>query len=480
MKKIGTFAPRSSKQIRASKIGVGFECVERKMWDDTEELYRAAGELGVKHARVMTGWFRCEREKGIYDFEWLEKIVNKLLAQGIRPWFCVCYGNKLYCDSPADDAAGYPPLFSEEARTAWTRYATELATRFRGRVTHFEVWNEPNCSGFWKKGPDYGEYVDLVRITSTAIRACNPEAKIIGGASGMSISWWIGHHDIYEYIKRGICPLIDAFTFHRYHILPELNRPEDLRMLRAMFDENGGKHVELWQGESGCTSKSAETEAFANLPVNEEIQVKVALRSIMTDLKNGLDYTCYFTMSDYKYYYRNGLLPKPHFFGLVTFDDPPRRKPVYHGIQTLANLFDEDTVPCDTIKCQLDLLPFPPEQRFTFQEKLIQMQLATFRRKGYPLVAWWMPADLIPEIAGNPPYQPFNALFRIWTPGLNIRTPVLIDPISQEVFEPERFDDPWLKKRKCDLPPMDLSAIPVRDYPMILTDREAVREMIRE
>ena len=117
MKKIGTFAPRSSKQIRASKIGVGFECVERKMWDDTEELYRAAGELGVKHARVMTGWFRCEREKGVYDFEWLEKIVDKLLAQGIRPWFCVCYGNKLYCDSPADDAAGYPPLFSEEART---------------------------------------------------------------------------------------------------------------------------------------------------------------------------------------------------------------------------------------------------------------------------------------------------------------------------------------------------------------------------
>ena len=480
MKKTGMFLPRTASQIHASRIGVGFECVERKMWDDTEELYRAAGELGVKHARVMTGWFRGEREKGVYDFEWLERVVNKLLAQGIRPWFCVCYGNKLYCDSPADDAAGYPPLFSEEARTAWTRYATELATRFRGRVTHFEVWNEPNCSGFWKKGPDYGEYVDLVRITSTAIRACNPEATIIGGASGMSISWWIGHHDIYEYIKRGICPLIDAFTFHRYHILPELNRPEDLRMLRAMFDENGGKHVELWQGESGCTSKSAETEAFANLPVNEEIQVKVALRSIMTDLKNGLDYTCYFTMSDYKYYYRNGLLPKPHFFGLVTFDDPPRRKPVYHGIQTLANLFDEDTLPCDTIKCQLDLVPFPPEQRFTFQEKLIQMQLATFRRKGYPLVAWWMPADLIPEIAGNPPYQPFNALFRIWTPGQNIRSPVLIDPLTQEVFEPERFDDPWLKKRKCDLPPMDLSAIPVRDYPMILTDREAVREMIRE
>ena len=54
MKKIASFSPRTSNQIRSSKIGVGFECIERKMWDDTPELYRFAGETGVKHARVLT------------------------------------------------------------------------------------------------------------------------------------------------------------------------------------------------------------------------------------------------------------------------------------------------------------------------------------------------------------------------------------------------------------------------------------------
>ena len=44
MKKIASFSPRTSNQIRSSKIGVGFECIERKMWDDTPELYRFAGE----------------------------------------------------------------------------------------------------------------------------------------------------------------------------------------------------------------------------------------------------------------------------------------------------------------------------------------------------------------------------------------------------------------------------------------------------
>ena len=48
----------------------------------------------------------------------------------------------------------------------------------------------------------------------------------------------------------------------------------------------------------------------------------------------------------------------------------------------------------------------------------------------------------------------------------------------KEVFEPERFDDPWHKKLKRDLPSADFSGIPVRDYPMILTDLDAVSNML--
>ena len=398
MKKIGTFAPRASNQIHASKIGIGFECIERKMWDDTEELYRAAGELGVKHARVMTGWFRCEREKGVYDFEWLEKIVNKLLAQGIRPWFCVCYGNKLYCDSPADDAAGYPPLFSEEARNAWTRYATELATRFRGRVTHFEVWNEPNCSGFWKKGPDYGEYVDLVRITSNAIRACNPEAKIIGGASGMSIALWNGHLDVYEYIRKGICPLIDVFTFHRYHILPELHRPEDVRMLRAMFDENGGKHVELWQGECGFASWFPENHWLPPyVRESERNQAAWLLRRYVADFAAGISLSSFFQtvdmmLKDYKLGNETRKQPARHgILNGITYTE----KLSFHAMRHIANIFSSPMpLRGGGAFCAVSLdRAFPRSERHS---RLMDAAVfkAVFEKNSYPVFVYYLAEDV--------------------------------------------------------------------------------------
>lgn len=473
MRFIGQLTPRHANQIFRSRIGVGFECLDRQMWDDTPELYRLAGESGAKHARVQTGWFRCERGKGVYAFAWLDAIVDKLRAQGIQPWLSLSYGNRLYCpESTSDDCAGYPPLETPEARAGWCAFVEALVRHFSDRVTHYEIWNEPDCSGFWLKGPNAEAYMDLVALTSPVIRKQDPEAKVVGGALGRSISHWRAFDIIQQYLELGLVNHVDAFTFHRYHILPELNRPEDFRLLRAMFDANGGAHVALWQGESGCPSQPSTIEALADTPVNEDIQAKVAIRSIMTDLAAGVDYTCYFTFSDFKYYYRNGLIPKPTHFGLVTADDPPRTKPAYGAFRNLCTLLDGDTALCDDIKLGIELEPFPPAERFTFQELQIRLKTACFRRKGFPFLAFWNPVDLIPEVAGNPPWRCRDVMLQIWTPGKPLAQPVLIDPMSGDVFEPEGVRQP--SSRTIVIP-----AVPIKDYPMILTDCQAVEGDVR-
>ena len=106
MKRIGKLKTRKSVDIASSRIGIGFETLDRKMWDDTDEVYRLTGELGVKHARVQTGWCLCEQEVGVYDFAWLDRIVNKLLEQGVQPWFNVGYGNMLHTDARDLDGRG--------------------------------------------------------------------------------------------------------------------------------------------------------------------------------------------------------------------------------------------------------------------------------------------------------------------------------------------------------------------------------------
>ena len=132
MKKIGIIRTKNAQEIKYSKIGVGFECLDRKMWYDTEEVYQAATALGAKYARVQTGWYRTETEAGIYDFSWLDAIVNKLIAAGIRPWLNLGYGNMLYTDAGEPDACGWVPIFSDRARHGWSNYVRAPGETFSG------------------------------------------------------------------------------------------------------------------------------------------------------------------------------------------------------------------------------------------------------------------------------------------------------------------------------------------------------------
>ena len=104
MKWLGRVAPRSSLDVQGSRLSVGFETLDRAMFDP-EPIYPHLAALGVKWARLQTGWGRTERERGVYDFDWLDSVVDALLGIGIQPFFNVGYGNQLYVpEAPAADA----------------------------------------------------------------------------------------------------------------------------------------------------------------------------------------------------------------------------------------------------------------------------------------------------------------------------------------------------------------------------------------
>ncbi len=476
MKKIGKFKAKSSKDISGSKIGIGFECLDRQMWDDNEEAYRLVGELGVKHARVQTGWSRCEKEKGIFDFAWLDRIVDKLLEKGVQPWFNVGYGNIHHTDATEPDAVGWAPIHSEESRNAWKKYVAELTKHFKGRVTHFEVWNEPDIDCFWEGGSSVKEYMNLLKMTAPVIKENYPEAKIIGCAMASGFSWG-GFAILEEYLKEGLAQLIDVYSYHRYRIVPELYSVSDFTHLREAFDAYGGQHVKFWQAESGCPSKSASTQALSNTPVNKEVQAKVLCRSILTDLDMGVDYTCYFHFSDFKFYYRNGYCDVPNHFGLISFDNPPQPKPSYYALKILCALFDEDTKRAPRTKIDMGLANMDEsKEKYSFQADIVNSRMTAFERKGYPLISWHMPADLLPSYAGNKPYEARDIELYIWTPKQNIENPVVIDPMTGDIFEPEGEIDSW--KRNDIKMQFMLHNVPLKDYPMFVTDREAVKDMI--
>ena len=55
LKKIGEIQPKSSKDVKNSRIGLGFEKLDRDVFDP-EKAYDKVGALGVKWIRIQSVW----------------------------------------------------------------------------------------------------------------------------------------------------------------------------------------------------------------------------------------------------------------------------------------------------------------------------------------------------------------------------------------------------------------------------------------
>ena len=85
LKKIGKVRAFSANEVDFSRVGIGFEKLDRAVFDP-EKAYDKIAALGVKWARIQSGWQRTETEKGVYHFEWLDDIVDNLRRRGLVPW----------------------------------------------------------------------------------------------------------------------------------------------------------------------------------------------------------------------------------------------------------------------------------------------------------------------------------------------------------------------------------------------------------
>lgn len=83
-----------------------------------------------------------------------------------------------FVDAPPDDPA------------AFGHYCGAIAGRYTGRISAYQVWNEPNLSREWgNRPPDPAGYVALLRACSEAIRAADPAAIVISAGLAPTGNW---------------------------------------------------------------------------------------------------------------------------------------------------------------------------------------------------------------------------------------------------------------------------------------------------
>lgn len=441
---LGRLPTRHSRDIAASSLGVGMETLDRELFEPSKAIARL-GELGVKWARLQTGWARCERERGKYDFRWLDEVVDPVIAAGVRPWFSVGYGNRLYSPDSSDPAAvGWYPLRTAEARDAWMRYVAALVEHFKTRVRDWEIWNEPNLDSFWKPdAPSAERYVELVALTVPIIRKAQPDATIIGGALA---SVPASTKYLQQCLDRGMGDHIDKLSIHPYRANPDRNYARDIEAYRKVL-AGVKRPIAVWNGEMGCPSQPGSSGALGDLAWTEVAQAKWVARRAMNDLMLGVEVSSYFLVVDLLQYRRSARNPngQPNWKGLLRGKDYSP-KPSYVAYQSLCSLFDAKTQPADA-KVQLE-------------GAAEGVRTAAFIREGRPLYVWWSPADLMKA------FKSADASLRAAFAGESrITHPVVVDPLTATVYQPRQA---VLGDAQIRLP------VPVLDYPLILCDRASL------
>ena len=362
LKRIGSVKGKSAREICQSRLGIGFEKLDRAVFDP-EKAYDKVAALGVKWIRIQSGWARTEKEKGVYNFAWLDDIVDNILRRGMTPWMCLCYGNPIYSPFAAKyfGSVGCPPISTQEERDAWTRYVTAVVSHYRGKIEYYEIWNEPDLGYSWKHphdedeeepGPNAVEYARFAMVTADAIHAADPDAKAVGFA--------IANPKRLTYINtalaEGLAEHIDAFSFHAY-TADDTMRPDHLSIVRKLLDSYR-PGIEIIQSETGTQSRSDGSGALKRLAWTPEKQMKFQLRTLIHDLAADVKFTSYFSAMDMIEALRGLVADKSSYldygyFGVLSaeFDENGfstgsyTPKLSYRSLQVMAALFAEDCKP---------------------------------------------------------------------------------------------------------------------------------------
>lgn len=352
--KIGNVVKKKSSEIEKSRIGLGFEKLDRGVFDP-EKVYDKVEETGVKWIRLQSGWARTEKEKGVYDFKWLDDVVDNLLARGLKPWLCLCYGNGLYSEDAAKifGAVGVPPIFDEESKRAWANYVEATVKRYIGKIDLFEVWNEPDGHWCWKHGINLTEVGQFNIDTAKAIKKGNLDAKVVGGVMCKR-----SLRDMTEAFETGMGDYLDYVSYHQYTHDESTVIPY-VKALRSLCESYNNK-IKIIQGESGSQSRSDGRGAVRRGCWTPLKQAKQLLRHTVVDLISGVEFASYFSCVD-MIEALNGVVGDAAsyndfgYFGVlgVEFDENGMPKDEYKpkisfgALQTLSSIFYNDYECCD-------------------------------------------------------------------------------------------------------------------------------------
>jgi len=236
---------------------------------------------------AKVNWMDLEPNKGEWHFEKLDKYVALAEKNGVEIVLNFAYSPTWASARPTEANWGAGHTAEPTNIEDWKNYVRTVATRYKGRIHYYEIWNEPQNKGFYTGSVE--KMVELAREAYAITKAVDPTVSIITPPpdSNSGLSW------LDEYLSKGGGDYADIIGYHFYVAdgAPEvmLDLINKVKAIIAKY------HVikPLWNTETGWLvqnhlSTVAPILGFKNVLSDEQASSYVA-RAFILNWASGID-----------------------------------------------------------------------------------------------------------------------------------------------------------------------------------------------
>ena len=222
--------------------------------EDIDRTLDTLKAMGVQNVRIVIPWAGVQlAEGGEYRWGTIDRMVDAAVKRNM---------GILAVLNSTPDWAGDPELSGHPDPDVFAAFAGAAAKQYKGRISAYEVWNEPNSLIFWNP-VDPEAYTRMLQVAYQAIKAEDQSAVVVGGIVVTVFTFGRATINPEDFVERmyaaGAKGSFDALSVHPYHytlkfsegephILSPLNQ---VQAIRELMEANGDGDLTIWATEYG-------------------------------------------------------------------------------------------------------------------------------------------------------------------------------------------------------------------------------------
>jgi hypothetical protein len=240
---------------------------------DVNRELDAVNKTGASWLRILIDWNRIEPVKGQYDWTYVDDLIDAAHAHNLKVLGLVAY--TAAWARPPGTYFTYPPVNADD----YGAFAAAVVRRYGDRVSHWQLWNEPNLPQFFGYLIDnnFARYTSLVKAAYPAIKAVQPDSTVVlAGLSRLISDDYSPPAFLERMYASGIKGYFDAGAAHPYAFptglaADPLNGWSDVRRMRDVMVSHGDGDKKIWMTEMGAPTSEPGAEGVSEIEQAKQI-----------------------------------------------------------------------------------------------------------------------------------------------------------------------------------------------------------------